>query len=266
MVLETGLRFCLGSLSVLYVHDREAKEEPEEADPEKEGDKDSAEAGEEQERFRGRGRQEGTVRRSRTEKERKLTRSRCRRTVRSSTRTTRTRTKIRRRRRRRRRRRKRNSEGTRSSERTSSETRRGKMKQRNLVPLFCLVALSPLQCWLCKKVTVIHHFSCFIIGIFVRPFLSSCLSRALRWGEAKVPPFLGSPLFHKAPPKTISVSKMQIDALQNTNCRGEISVYFYTKTADWRSPIPFWRVSIYILEGANLHFAGRRCLGGAFFC
>ena len=41
---------------------------------------------------------------------------------------------------------------------------------------------------------------------------------------------------------------MQIDALQNTNCRGEISVYSYTKTADWRSPIPFWRVPIYILE------------------
>ena len=34
-------------------------------------------------------------------------------------------------------------------------------------------------------------------------------------------------------------------------------MYFYTKTADWRSPIPFWRVSIYILEGANLHFVGR---------
>ena len=42
---------------------------------------------------------------------------------------------------------------------------------------------------------------------------------------------------------------MQIDALQNTNCRAEISVYFYTKTADWRSPICK-------LEGVNLHFGG----------
>ena len=25
-------------------------------------------------------------------------------------------------------------------------------------------------------------------------------------------------------------------------------MHFYTKTADWRSPIPFWRVSIYISE------------------
>ena len=81
--------------------------------------------------------------------------------------------------------------------------------------------------------------------------------------ESKENPFWGSPLFKKSPPKTISASKMQIDALQNTNCRGEISVYFYTKTSDWRSPTPFWRVSIYILEGANLHFGGRNCLGGA---
>ena len=42
-------------------------------------------------------------------------------------------------------------------------------------------------------------------------------------------------------------------------------MYFYTKTADWRPPIPFWRVSIYILEGANLHFGGRNCLGGALY-
>ena len=48
---------------------------------------------------------------------------------------------------------------------------------------------------------------------------------------------------------------MQIHALQHTNCRGEVSVYFYTKTADWRSPIlfggcqfTFWRAPIYILE------------------
>ena len=38
------------------------------------------------------------------------------------------------------------------------------------------------------------------------------------WGEAKVPPFLGVPPFLYSPPKTISASKMQIDALQNTNC------------------------------------------------
>ena len=68
-------------------------------------------------------------------------------------------------------------------------------------------------------------------------------------GEAKVPPFLGVTPFQKSTPKTISASKMQIDALQNTNWRGKISAHFYTKTAGWRSPIPFWRVSIYILEG-----------------
>ena len=44
---------------------------------------------------------------------------------------------------------------------------------------------------------------------------------------------------------------MQIDTLQNVNWGGVISVWFYTTTADWRSPIPFCRVPIYILEGAN---------------
>ena len=84
--------------------------------------------------------------------------------------------------------------------------------------------------------------------------------RILLLGEAKVPPFLGVPPFQKSTPKTISAP---IDALQSTNWRGDISVYFYTKTAHWRSPIPFWGVSLYILEGANLHFGGLNCLGGA---
>ena len=48
---------------------------------------------------------------------------------------------------------------------------------------------------------------------------------------------------------------MQIDALQNTNCRGEISVYFYTKlqiggrqSLFGGCQFTFWRVPIYILE------------------
>ena len=54
---------------------------------------------------------------------------------------------------------------------------------------------------------------------------------------------------------------MQIDTLPNSHCGGEISVYLYT---DWRSPMPFWRVSIYILEGVNLHFGGCQfTFGGA---
>ena len=41
---------------------------------------------------------------------------------------------------------------------------------------------------------------------------------------------------------------MQIDALQNTNCRGEIAVYFYAKTR-LEVANPFW-------AGVNLHFGG----------
>ena len=49
---------------------------------------------------------------------------------------------------------------------------------------------------------------------------------------------------------------MQIDALQNTNCIGEISVYFYTKKLQVGGrqslfggcQFTFWRVPIYILE------------------
>ena len=59
------------------------------------------------------------------------------------------------------------------------------------------------------------------------------------WEKPKVPTFLGvPPLFCKA---------MQIDALQNVNWGGVISVQAYTKTADWRSTIYILESPIYIL-------------------
>ena len=36
--------------------------------------------------------------------------------------------------------------------------------------------------------------------------------------------------------------------IQMRGRRGEISVQFYTKTTEWMMPIPFWRVSISVLE------------------
>ena len=66
--------------------------------------------------------------------------------------------------------------------------------------------------------------------------------------------FPGEKLKYPRNPKTISASKMQIHSLQDTNWRGDISVYFYARTADWRLPIPFYKVSFYSVEGANLHF------------
>ena len=68
-------------------------------------------------------------------------------------------------------------------------------------------------------------------------------------GGVPVPPFLGAPPFLQSTPKTNSASKMQIDALQNTNWRGEISVYLYTKNCRLEVANPF-------LEGVNLHFGG----------
>ena len=65
--------------------------------------------------------------------------------------------------------------------------------------------------------------------------------------KLKYHPFWGPP-FSTKHSQDNSASKMQIDALQTTNWRGGISVHFYTKAADWRSPIPFWRVPICILE------------------
>ena len=38
-------------------------------------------------------------------------------------------------------------------------------------------------------------------------------------------------------------------------------MYFYIKTADWRSPISFWRVSIYILEAKIVILEAKIVLG-----
>ena len=46
------------------------------------------------------------------------------------------------------------------------------------------------------------------------------------------------------------------DTLQNINWGGEISVYFYKKLQIGGCQSTFWRVPIYLLEGANLRFGG----------
>ena len=97
--------------------------------------------------------------------------------------------------------------------------------------------------------------------IIPRRFLSSptasvkCRLGPLSGEKLKYHPFWGSPLFYKAPQDNFSLQKMQIDALQNTNCRGEISVYFYTKlliggrqSHFGGCQFTFWRAPIYILE------------------
>ena len=83
------------------------------------------------------------------------------------------------------------------------------------------------------------------------------------WGEAKVPPLFAGPLFSiKHPQDNFSLQKCKLtpSKIQMGEGRGE----FLTKTAGWRSPIPFWGVPMYILESANLHFAGWNCLGCSY--
>ena len=82
--------------------------------------------------------------------------------------------------------------------------------------------------------------------------------------KLKYHPFWGSPLVYKTPPRQFQPPKCKLTPSKIQIGRGQISVYFETKTADWRSPIPFWRVSIYILEAANLHFGGCQLSWGGF--
>ena len=57
--------------------------------------------------------------------------------------------------------------------------------------------------------------------------------KALMFGFSKYHPFWGPPFSIKHPPKKIAASKMQIDALQNTNWREETSVYLRRLILSW---------------------------------
>ena len=61
-------------------------------------------------------------------------------------------------------------------------------------------------------------------------------------------PIWGPPPLYKAPPKTISPSKTQIDTLQLGRGRGDFCVVPYENCRLEVSPIPFWRGSIWLLE------------------
>ena len=107
--------------------------------------------------------------------------------------------------------------------------------------------------------TVVAALVSSVQGSLSGPFTETPVGEKLKYH-----PFWGSLLFYKAPPRQFQPPKCKLTTSKIQMVEEEISVYFMdTKTADWRSPIPFWRVSIYILEGANLHFGGRNCLGGA---
>ena len=72
-------------------------------------------------------------------------------------------------------------------------------------------------------------------------------SRIPLWGEAKVPPFLGVPLFYKAPPRHFQPPKCKLTPSKYKWGRRDLCNSIQ-KFADSRSPIPVWRVPIYILE------------------
>ena len=78
----------------------------------------------------------------------------------------------------------------------------------------------------------------------------------------KYHPFWGSPLFYsKHPPKQFQPPKCKLTPSKIQISEGRFLCIVSTKAADWRSAIPFWRVSIYILENAKLHLGGGNCFG-----
>ena len=115
-------------------------------------------------------------------------------------------------------------------------------QKRNPNRVEVLLQKTPLEAFL-------NPAKVFLNPLFGKPLFAPRIPVVfLIWGEAKVPPFLGSPLFHKAPPRQFQPPKCKLTPSKIQIVEGR---FLCTSIQNCRLEVanPF-------LEGVNLHFGG----------